>query len=263
MDEIKRKELHKQRVPVETSLSSSPLSSQIPSEEARKWHIPGFPLINSVCASPSVSGTENGHHPLSFMKGNGSPAGLAQFQNGGCSKDCEVLESRPTKLRRKMFNLQLPADEYIDTEDGERFGNNKGPDDYPPNGNHKIAPESGAKLFLSSDRKTCEQEDVSRSNNFCLRSTNALADLNEPIQVEEAKDPTSVDFLGRPTCHGDTQDREPSTKPKSEFLGFPKGSLQNSHHGSDNGTLNYLYVESKGNGREWLPYLQEAGIFRN
>uniref|UniRef100_F6HEZ1 Uncharacterized protein n=1 Tax=Vitis vinifera TaxID=29760 RepID=F6HEZ1_VITVI len=238
MDEIKRKELHKQRVPVETSLSSSPLSSQMPSEEARKWHIPGFPLINSVCASPSVSGTENSHHPLSFIKGNSSPAGPVQFQNGGCSKDCEVLESRPTKLRRKMFNLQLPADEYIDTEEGEQFGNNK--------------------LFLGSDRKTCRQEDVSKSN-FCLRSTNALADLNEPVQAEEAKDPASVDFLGRPTCHGETQDQELSAKPKSEFLDFPKGSLQNSHHGSDNGTLNNLYGQSKGNGREWLPYMLEAG----
>ncbi|CBI27248.3 unnamed protein product, partial [Vitis vinifera] len=220
MDEIKRKELHKQRVPVETSLSSSPLSSQMPSEEARKWHIPGFPLINSVCAR------------------NSSPAGPVQFQNGGCSKDCEVLESRPTKLRRKMFNLQLPADEYIDTEEGEQFGNNK--------------------LFLGSDRKTCRQEDVSKSN-FCLRSTNALADLNEPVQAEEAKDPASVDFLGRPTCHGETQDQELSAKPKSEFLDFPKGSLQNSHHGSDNGTLNNLYGQSKGNGREWLPYMLEAG----
>lgn len=258
MDEIKRKELHKQRVPVETSLSSSPLSSQMPSEEARKWHIPGFPLINSVCASPSVSGTENSHHPLSFIKGNSSPAGPVQFQNGGCSKDCEVLESRPTKLRRKMFNLQLPADEYIDTEEGEQFGNNKVPDDYPPNENCKIAPESGIKLFLGSDRKTCRQEDVSKSN-FCLRSTNALADLNEPVQAEEAKDPASVDFLGRPTCHGETQDQELSAKPKSEFLDFPKGSLQNSHHGSDNGTLNNLYGQSKGNGREWLPYMLEAG----
>jgi hypothetical protein len=55
MDEFKSKEFHKTRMPIESSLSSSPVASQITSD-ARKWHIPNFPLANSVCTRPSVSG---------------------------------------------------------------------------------------------------------------------------------------------------------------------------------------------------------------
>ncbi|KAK9277236.1 hypothetical protein L1049_006775 [Liquidambar formosana] len=264
MAEIKRKERYKYHIPGETSLSSSPLASQMPSEDPRKWHIPTFTSVNSICSRPSVSGAENSHSPLSFIKGKSQQGGPVSSQNGGSSKDCEVLESRPTKVRRKMLDLQLPADEYIDTEEVEQVGDKNLSDmsSYPPNGCHKIAPESGVKLFLGGGGKTGCQLDASRSDS-CLTSRNGLADLNEPIQVEEANPSASDDFLGHAACYREIQGQEPSAKPKSQFLGLPNEILQNSHHGSNNGTHNNLHLENKGNGREWISYMLDAGHSKN
>ncbi|MCD7456857.1 hypothetical protein HAX54_033340 [Datura stramonium] len=45
------------------------------------------------------------------------------MQNGYSSKASDVLEARPSKIRKKLFDLQLPADDYIDTEEvGESKG---------------------------------------------------------------------------------------------------------------------------------------------
>ncbi|KAL7240637.1 hypothetical protein ACSBR2_006316 [Camellia fascicularis] len=246
MDEIKTKELHKHLIPMETSSSSNLFVSQMPSEEAWKWlHKPNFRLVNSVSAMPSASGTEIVSSPLSCTKGNNTQHNRIPSQNGCNSKDCEILESRPSKVRKKLFDLQRPADEYLDTEDEEQSADNKISDisSYPPSRNHKIASESSVKLNLGGGAKIDCNGDASISGS-CLRNSVGLADLNEPIQVEEAE----------------IEDLDLAGKPKSQFLlGLPKENFQNSQHGSNNGTFTNLCVEGKGIGREWLSHINEAG----
>ncbi|KAL5761677.1 hypothetical protein ACOSP7_017941 [Xanthoceras sorbifolium] len=259
MEEVKRKELHKNLIAAETSLSSSPLTSQITSEDARKWHIPSFPLPNSVCAKPSVSGAEDIHSPLSSMKGS-TQAGPLPFQNGTGSKDVELLESRPTKVRRKMIDLQLPADEYIDTEEGEQFrdGTISGMPSYLCNGNKKMVAESGANLCVGSSEKSGCRGDASRSDS-CLRSTNSVADLNEPLPVEETNNSRYLDLLGHASCDGENEGCELSAKPKSQLQGLPKEISLNSHYGSSNGTADNRHLENNENGRRWFSHVLEAG----
>ncbi|KAJ0095587.1 hypothetical protein Patl1_16743 [Pistacia atlantica] len=259
MDEVKRKEQHKHRIPVETSYSPSHLTSQITSEDARKWHIPSFPLANSVVARPSISGVEDIHSPLSSMKGSCTQAVPLPFQNGGSSKDVELLESRPTKVRRKMIDLQLPADEYIDTEDGEQFRDEtiSGSSSYLPNGNHKITSNSGVKLFAGDGEKSGCQQNASRSDSY-LRSTNSLADLNEPIPVEETNTSAYFDLLSHASCNGEIKGHELSTKTMPQLQGLPKDFSLNSHHVSNNGTPNNRYIEIE-NGRSWFSNVIETG----
>ncbi|XP_010096566.2 uncharacterized protein LOC21387745 [Morus notabilis] len=256
MDEINRKELHRNRIHVETSLSSSPLASQITSEDARKWHNHGFPMVNSICARPSTSGVEGIHSPLSSMKGNSMQTGPYPSQNGCSSKDVEVLESRPTKVRRKMFDLQLPADEYIDTEEGEQSSGNKVSAISCSYANRgcKIAPESGVKFFLDDGGKTGCKGDAMKSN-ACLGSLNCLADLNEPIQLEEVNEinASSYDF-----CNGKIQDAARSVKPNTQLLGFPKEISLNSY-GGESGTQNNLHIQKNGIGSGWFSHVLEAG----
>lgn len=258
MDDINRKELHRNRMHVETSLSSSPLASQITSEDARKWHNHGFPMVNSICARPSTSGVEGIHSPLSSMKGNSMQTGPYPSQNGCSSKDVEVLESRPTKVRRKMFDLQLPADEYIDTEEGEQSSGNKlsAISCSYANRGCKIAPESGVKFFLDDGGKTGCKGDAMKSN-ACLGSLNCLADLNEPIQLEEVNEinASSYDF-----CNGKIQDAARSVKPNTQLLGFPKEISLNSY-GGESGTQNNLHIQKNGIGSGWFSHVLEAGIF--
>ena len=255
MDEIKRKELHRNRIPIESSLSSSPLASQITSEDARKWHNHSFPVVNPMCARPSFLGVEGIHSSLSSMKGNSAQTSPFPSQSGCCSKDIEFLESRPTKVRRKMFDLQLPADEYIDTEEGEQLSDDKvsAVSSSYQNRNCQVAPESGVKFFLDDSGKNDCKADALKSDTR-LRSTNGLADLNEPVQLEDIKetDSTSYDF-----CNGKIQDSGRCTKTNSHLLGLQKEISVNSY-GSESGNKTNLHFQKNGNG--WFPHVLEAGI---
>ncbi|XAR65242.1 hypothetical protein NMG60_11009291 [Bertholletia excelsa] len=245
MDEVRRKKLHKHQISMETSSSSSPVVSQMPSEEAQKWHKPSFPLVKSFSARPSVSGAEIINSPLSCTEGNSAQAGRIPFQNGCSLKDSEVSESRPSKVRRKLFDLHLPADEYIDTEEGEQSLDNKASDcsSYLPSRNHKSAPGSSSKV----------EPDVGFPRSVsCLNSSVGLADLNEPVQLAELTT-TSVDFMGCTSGQGEMKDLDLEAKPKSQFLlGLPKETLQNPGVSSN-------HIEIKGNDRDWLSYIYEAG----
>ncbi|XP_004298397.1 PREDICTED: uncharacterized protein LOC101294655 [Fragaria vesca subsp. vesca] len=220
MDEIKRKELHRNHMPVETSLSSSPLASQITSEQARKWPDSSFPLVNSVYVGQSSSGAEGIHSQSSAIKGNGQKNGLYPCQNGTSSKDVELLDSRPTKVRKKMFDLQLPADVYIDSEEGEECSDEKvsGMPSYQSTKNCEIAPEGGGKVFFGDGRKTDHAGDALRSER-CPRSANGFADLNEPIEPEEASASGYADPPGHDSFRGKIQIPDLPDKSRSQFLG--------------------------------------------
>lgn len=235
MEDVKRMELRKHQISIEPSSSSSHLPSQMLSKDAYKWHIPSLPLPNSSYAKPSAVGAhEIINSPLSCTKGYNTPADRVPSQNGCSSDDCEVLESRPSKVRKKLFNFQLSADDYIDTEEAQQLHVNKISEIpcYTPNGTHRVAAE---------------------------RSSLGLADLNEPIQVDEAHGPTSVDFLPCSASHGDIGGPNKAAKPKSPFLGLPQEYEQNFQHGRNDGILGNLTVEHKGNRREWLSCICEKG----
>ncbi|XP_016439045.1 uncharacterized protein LOC107764987 [Nicotiana tabacum] len=245
MHEIKREELHKLRTSMDPSSSSSLLGSQIPSEDARKWHITSFPSPNSGCARPSKSVTEVVNSPLSFPKGNGGQFDQCQMQNGCSSNICEVSE-RPSKVRKKLFNLELPADEYTDADNSEQLRVNVGSFDpsYRVNGNYRVAQENSTRLFLgdgAAAKSNCGKSTL--TSNTCLRSSIELADLNEPAQFEEAT-PSPVDFLSYGNNHRESRGLNASAKSNPAFVAFPRDST--------NGSLNSLDVDSKGKEREWL-----------
>ena len=50
MNEVKRKEIHRNKIPVEASFSAGHMTSQLTTEDGQKWHISGFPVGNSTCA---------------------------------------------------------------------------------------------------------------------------------------------------------------------------------------------------------------------
>ncbi|XP_027099896.1 uncharacterized protein [Coffea arabica] len=261
MDEFRRKELNKRQMSMEPSSSSSLLGSQRPSEDAGKWHIASFPLANSGYPRPSVSGAEIVNSPLSCTKGNTVPAGRV---NGCASKDCEVLEARPSKVRKKLFDLQLPADEYIDTEDGEQLNDGKiiEVSSSLPNGNHRKAPENHDKFFPNGGvgEKLGYQSNASASDS-CTRGTVRLADLNEPVQLEDIAVASSVEFLGKSANHGESRGLNLSAKPSSGIHGLQKEIMNNAYSGNHNVTM--TSVGSRGNERDWLSGVYESGQRKN
>ncbi|KAJ8774607.1 hypothetical protein K2173_017053 [Erythroxylum novogranatense] len=267
MNEAERKEQNRDLIRFEGSLSS-PLVSQITFEDARKLHISSsFPLGNSACARPSASGIDDIHSPLSSMKGSSFQASPLPSQNGGTSKDVEIIQTKiiettPTKVRRKMIDLQLPADEYIDTEEEQlRDDDLSGISSYLTNKNHKIASEGGTSLFRGDYRKNDCQPDILQSKSY-LRHKSNVADLNEPVEVEEVHASACADILGCTTSHGKLQ-RHEATNPQSKPLGLSKDIQQKMHLGYEIGTLNSLSSHNDPNSKCWFSHMLVAGSDKN
>ncbi|XP_010258199.1 PREDICTED: uncharacterized protein LOC104598027 [Nelumbo nucifera] len=263
MDELKMKTLHKYILPAETTQSCL-FSSQMSSEDSQKmWHISSLPLVNSACSRASVSGTDKMQPPFSFCKDNNMQVDLAPTQNGDSSKDCKLLESKSKKFPRKVFDLQLPADEYIDSE-GETLEEEKVSEisvvaNYTQR-NSGIAPDRDVNLSLGSSRNHSSQGESSRSESSLRSKHHGLADLNEPIQVEEVTDSAPVDFLHPVNCHKEIKGQNLPTVPNSGLKGSPRDFFKDTQKGRSNETSsNIQNQENEGRKREWLSYNLEAG----
>lgn len=254
MNDIKRSE-HKHPIPIDLSFSSSPLASQSTPESARKWHLPSFPLAISSSGGPSIPGIEDVKSSLSSLKENNRSDCLLPSQNGTSSKDCEVLDSRTSKVRRKTFDLQLPADEYIDSEEGEVFHDEK----VPPtlgchsNGNKKFETPScvTGNFYVKPGERNGGQGAALRSDS-CLWNKYGLADLNEPIEVEETNESSFFDLpSARDSSNGAAQGPILSSTTKENFL---CSSNEGGH-----ATNRSSFIEN-GNRRDAFPNIFEAGI---
>ncbi|RZB42157.1 hypothetical protein D0Y65_052933 [Glycine soja] len=261
MDEVKMKDLYRNHISVEKSFSTGPLASQLTSEDGKKWHVPGFPIVgSSTCARPSISGVEGIHSPLSSNKGISKQAGLFPSPNGSSSsKDVEILGFRPSKVRRKMFDLHLPADEYIDTEENEKPGDEKisGTTNFLSDRSYKHEKGGDMDLFSGNGGKTGGQEDISRPKQS-LRSRNSLADLNEPVHVEETNDVAYVPPQNHNSYQGATECSDLSAKQKLRFFGLSKEDLLNSHHGTDSWARNNGYLDNDRNGKMWISSIESG-----
>ncbi|XP_076948343.1 uncharacterized protein LOC143620553 [Bidens hawaiensis] len=184
---IKRKELYKYHVSIDTSSSSSLVASRKP------------------CAS---FGAEISNSPLSCSKGSSS------------LKDCEVVDCRPSKVRKKLFDLELPANEYTEPEEAEHTADN----------NQISAKENG---FVTNGVNTFFDDGGKRDS--CFIRSNGLADLNEPVYSQD------VDFLDPAAKLGNDRNNMNHT---SRFNQIP---LLFSPH------IAYPFTSTSGMGNSWGP----------
>ena len=232
MDEVRRKEPFSQQVPYEASSSSSPVPSQMQYEDLQILNGASPPLASSICGRPPISGPDTPIHSSTFStKGKNIQTGPSPFRNCYSPRNSEVSESRPTKFRRKMLDLQLPADEYIDTDEVEQYGDIKL--------SYNTIPSQNRNRRLGSD----------------LGKSKVLADLNEPLHVEETAVVPSVNLLGRAGGQRDFECRDLSDK----FLSSSNDVLQNSQHGSLNGPLSNSPFENGQKSEAWFCYALESG----
>ncbi|KAI3936821.1 hypothetical protein MKW92_034287 [Papaver armeniacum] len=220
MNEFKRKELQKYSRPTEISQSSSPFSSHTPSEDVKMLQVPSFPLVSPNCSRPCISGAESMHSPSTFLKESSVPVTPNAVQNGSIYKEGDISKSKSKQVARKMFDLQLPADQYVDS-DGEQNGEENGFQSssvaaYPPKLYSGVAPGLGTKLSLGNGVSLgCQRDDLLVSNRL------GLADLNQPLQVEEAIPSAPVEFSGTAVSHhGGNQGQQQPTS--SNYPGFPR-----------------------------------------
>lgn len=115
MDEFKRSELHKQNVRLEPSWSSSALLSK---NAEKTFYSPNRPWSTS---QSSVLFAESIQLPLAFAQEKSKqifPAHASTVTEEPL-KDYKLPESMCRKVGKKVLDLELPADEYIDSDEGE------------------------------------------------------------------------------------------------------------------------------------------------
>ncbi|KAH7673467.1 hypothetical protein IHE45_08G009400 [Dioscorea alata] len=154
MDELKRKELYRFSLPKDllcASQASSFLSQAPPGDNEKKLR---------------PSHLSFGNVPLNFLNENQSSVQSCRstVENGGL-KDDEVSKSKSNRFPRRMLDLELPADVYIDNEMGFAA---------------TMQPGNDLKLTLGTGEDSGCREN---SQKLDSRLKNCdLADLNEPAK---------------------------------------------------------------------------------
>ncbi|CAK9162963.1 unnamed protein product [Ilex paraguariensis] len=178
MNEIKSRELLKHQMPAQT-LQSSVFLSHLPSEDAEKTrHISNSPVTDSILIRLSKSQIDS-------------------IQHNGIMKDCESPTPKCNTFQRKVVDLEMPADVYMNNEGKrleKRFCGVRGVEKCSPKRNHEVPHIRDVNLSLDSAFKTDYNGDSLRAN-LNPKRTHDLADLNEPVEVEETSVSSSVDDL--------------------------------------------------------------------
>ena len=100
MDEMRRNELYKPELRLESSKSNSVLS-HFSSEYAQKTcHAPSLPWVNPACGGLSVSGAENVQFPLSSIQGKSTQACPDPAQTEG-GADTRYKQTYKRRLKKK------------------------------------------------------------------------------------------------------------------------------------------------------------------
>ncbi|KAI3893459.1 hypothetical protein MKW92_039383 [Papaver armeniacum] len=261
MNEFKRNELHKYVRPMEVSQSSNQFSAQTALEDAKNtWQVPSFPFMSPTCSRPSISGVESTQSPMCFIKDSSLPVTPKAVQDGSFTEERELLKSKSKQVARKMFDLQLPAYEYIDGdgEDGEaKVSQSSKVAAYPLKRNCESVIDN--KLSLGGGVNLSCHGDALRSESHVSNRT-GLADLNQPIQIEETVYPSPVSFLGTTAalCARNQGEESPA---KPNYSGVPRDYFFNAWKEKSSGShQNNTHLENEG--KREKPYQLEAGLNR-
>ncbi|XP_026659375.2 uncharacterized protein LOC103704441 isoform X1 [Phoenix dactylifera] len=273
MDEHQKDGLYRNSVPSVTSQSNS-FSSQMPCEGTKKiWQMSHLPVANTSYDRAPFASTDGIRSSLSFLKESNLQSGPISIKNGVSIKDGELLDSKLQKFPRRMLNLQLPADVYIDGEDSERSGKKSFADSssrvtVPPGRTFGSDPENDLKLTLgTSEGLNCKKDNmVPDSWTQNSLSAHSLADLHKPIkdiwfEGGEANS-TSTHFLGLRTNSEKNQGHQLSTRFNTNVLGL-HGAFSKDRHGDEGSSSNFLLADKEEIRQEWPFFNSESGQRRS
>ncbi|KAM1358124.1 hypothetical protein ACFX14_045304 [Malus domestica] len=170
MNEMRSKELLKHKKATGVSQSTFSSSGFPTGGYTKSWHLSNLPMVDSSYGRRSTLSTCISQSPCDSIGKTLQNSGVLSQSRVGM-KDHESLDSRGKKPRRKLFNLELPAEECLSDED---------------------EPDGG--LGLGTDKSGCNNN--ASSSDLHLVRSNGLTDLNEPIQMDKVSASTSVVMSG-------------------------------------------------------------------
>lgn len=164
------------------ALESKSFASQLRSEISQKSHCPQVVDLTNI--EPSTLWGETFQVSSNSIDGQRVPPGADLLAEQSVSKERKISSSKSSASRKRMLDLELPAEEYIDIEDGEQFVRES----------HARGPNiliSELQRQHSSKANFVNPGDSSVSNSS-PRGSFLLFDLNEPIQLDETGYPNSA-----------------------------------------------------------------------
>lgn len=231
MEEMKRIKFHGHHLQLET-----PHTNQTSLECFHRTHeVSALPWLNPAFSLSSISGAENQQNHLKYVEEKIIQDVFSTFKTEGSRKETLSIESKRKKFGKRILDLELPADEYIDTEQEESLGGGTAPSEvsvYPMKAIAKDLQKIVESLHGVNDGNLVFQG-YNMSQASSSRGTKCLADLNEPIKLEEETDPESNVFLGPVPDLRLVPGQDLSAKRNSDFEAQPKELIQNTQTGAD------------------------------
>ncbi|OMO49904.1 hypothetical protein COLO4_38302 [Corchorus olitorius] len=145
----------------------------------------------------------------------------------------ELLETNCKRFGKKILDLELPAEEYIDSEEEEFSAVKMAPEvtDIPTNVLKKI-PETrdwgDKELFISCSGCNTVLHEGNSIPGFIFSKPRVLADLNIPAKLEEDYIPELIDFEDPVIGQRETSLKDPSGKSNSNDQVLSKEVISNS-----------------------------------
>ncbi|KAI5340902.1 hypothetical protein L3X38_020176 [Prunus dulcis] len=165
---------------------------------------------------------------------------------------------QPISLGKKpwriLFNLELPADEYI--SDGEEPGGDfmgSGTENYPPTRKNEVTQ-------ARDDILSNHIGETSGYNNVLhIERSSGLTDLNEPIQIDRVSASTSVFKFGNDFSSREEIERQVlSANAYKGFWPFAKEFPENPQMEKD-GRVSNLHLKNERHQKEWSTNALKAG----
>ncbi|PON65984.1 hypothetical protein PanWU01x14_112110 [Parasponia andersonii] len=245
MNEIKTKEQVKHLIPSGTSQSSL-----FPSEDdKRSWYISNLPGVGSSYGRPSSSSADVNQTRQSSLQEKTTLSTYGFTQNNARLKDYESLDFKCKKAQRRLFDLEVPANEYMDDESEVQ-------EELEVSRTESCLINKSSEVTPAGDKNlsnhTGDNGNTLRSN-ISSRKTHYLADLNEPIEVEEVSASASVNNVGH-------KNQAVSMQTYSGIWCSGKGISENPEIVTNGETVN-LHIKNERNGSS--SYTIQAGQIRS
>lgn len=242
MDELKRNELDKHNLRVETSWSSSFPSHASSKNAERIYSSPNLPWLTG---QSSARVAESIGLPLGAVQENSMQiySTPAPIPAEGFSKDSKLSASKYRKVGNKLLDLHLPADVYIDCEEGDSLEDERA-SKLPRVSAYTL--EGISQAVYNSDKKPY------------AANSNGFTDLNEPFKLEEEAATKSGDLMGT-TNQMKNPFHDLSTRTELQCQNLPNNVIWNPYKRQDHVVCSDNLPSEQEKKQEQLSFLTSAG----
>lgn len=251
------------------SSRSNSFSSQIPSEGANTmFQMAHLPEVTTSTNRVPLTVANDEKPILKFLQNCNTQSGPVATGKEIALKDGDMHDSNQTGLSKRMFDLQLPADVYVDSEEvtrleKETIAESSSVTMVPLDKTPCSDPQNSAKLNPELAKGSNHREERWKSDVYMRigSTTQNLADLNKPARelfFGKVYDPISAKFPGPRTALADNDSLRLPMRSNTNILGMPTDFLKGRH--CDEGTSSkHLHTDDEEASGSWPFFNNKAG----